>query len=102
MSESLTTDQCYRLGEWESIKALVSDRDEATVYLKVEAVVNELAATHAAIRALPRYFPRDDEYASCWLQNVETREDKWVPEGTVPVILWEDLSRLLGDKEQPK
>ena len=49
MTEDDITDLLYRAGEWECIKTLVADREEMTVYLKVEAALNELEALRDAL-----------------------------------------------------
>lgn len=48
------TDTLYRVGEWASIKALVADRDEMTVYLKVEAALAELERLQPLAADAPR------------------------------------------------
>jgi hypothetical protein len=61
----------------------------------VEAIrVAQLAATHAAIRALQRYSP---EWSPAW------REEHMEPYKDGAWVLWSDLARLLGDpaQEQP-
>ena len=51
-AEQTVQEWAYRVGEWESITALLADREEATTYLKVAALEAEAARLRAAAKAL--------------------------------------------------
>ena len=70
------TDQAYRIGEWECISGLLADREEMTVYLKVEGLLNEHEAMRAQLTEAQQEAKDLERDVNLWIQRAAVEADR--------------------------